>query len=97
MEMDRRFKIIRQNYCSHKQTYVDEYQRIVTCQKCDAKLDPFEVLLSLAHEYTRYHETIEKYEKIIKELEEKYKELLRQERNAKARIRRLNKKNSEGR
>ncbi len=55
---------VRKTYdsCKHDKCFVDEGTRLVTCQNCSAKMDPFDVLLQLAHKQRRWLEDIDSWE-----------------------------------
>lgn len=59
--------------CEHKSTYIDKDKRIVTCQKCDAVLDPITVLWNLAN----YGMNLDTRLAVIREHEEKEREAVK--------------------
>lgn len=77
-------------YCRHRGAFVDISAREVTCQQCDADLDPIEVLNQLAHEEMTLIWSREELVKLGKERDElKRDELKREIANLKAQKRRL--------
>lgn len=82
----------RGKYCSHLSVLVNGEQRRVTCQSCDADLDPIAVVLSFAHEWERYETSINANKGEAKRRFEALEEVKRQETNAKSRLRGLRKK-----
>ena len=83
-------RVKRRDYagCQHHQTLVSEELRRVTCADCGELLDPVEVILLWAREWSRYADAV-KYLRM--EEEHKRRELahlLRRMRNVRATIRR---------
>ena len=83
------FQVKRSGHCGHYQKTVDRDKRAVTCRKCDAVLDPIAVLLDLAHGWERYAFAFDAAKQKTQQAHDRLDEVLRQERNAKARLRRL--------
>ena len=50
---------------------VDDTLAEVTCGKCQAKLNPMFVLKQLAHQETRWHESMRRYQGEMKRLDER--------------------------
>jgi Zn finger protein HypA/HybF involved in hydrogenase expression len=50
---------------------VSEAEAEVTCGHCKAKLNPTWVLVRLAHQETKYHETAKRYQEEMKRLSER--------------------------
>jgi hypothetical protein len=48
--------------CRHKSVFVEEAKRQVTCQKCGAILDAFEVLLEFANKQRRWLDELDEWE-----------------------------------
>jgi hypothetical protein len=77
------------DYCGHKFADIDRNKRTLTCRKCGAYLDPFNFLNGLAHEYDLYAVPLARVQKQLDETSAKLEETKRQERNARARLKRL--------
>lgn len=75
-------------WCSHQHAIINGPMRRLRCRDCEADLDPFDYLFKLTHEPQRWvtarREAKHRADKALRRLED----LLRQERNAKARQRR---------
>lgn len=80
--------------CSHTQTIVDEDRRRVTCKNCSSVLDAFAVLLRFARREYRYTERLAQLRKDLDKVCESLTEARRKERNARARLKRLESKTS---
>jgi len=78
--------------CAHKHTMVNADQRIVTCEKCGAELDPIAVLDDLAREFWRYQGPLQIVESKLRKAQQKLDDTTREERNARARLKRLQRK-----
>lgn len=85
----RRRPVVRKRYCRHLRTELEETSRRVYCADCEEELDAFDVLVTLAHEFERYESARDEAKRLAKQARKGLDELLRQERNAKARLRRL--------
>src|ERR1035438_4444385 len=48
--------------CRHIAVFVDPEMRVVTCQNCRAALDPFQVVLEMAHKERRWLYDLEEWE-----------------------------------
>lgn len=86
-----RVTLKRSGWCRHKPCTIDSDRRKITCNACEAQLDPFDVLLAVARDLDQYKASRAMYEKDAKRAFNRLEELKRQERNAKARLRRLSK------
>lgn len=75
-------------YCRHYQLYVVEKYRHLECRKCGAIIDPFDFLFSWACEDYHLDANRKHLKKECRRLSDGLKELKRQERNIKARIKR---------
>ena len=56
--------------CNHRPATLDTQDRTVTCMKCDAKLDAFDVLLSIASKWDRQRWTIRQEKQLDKDIAE---------------------------
>lgn len=74
--------------CRHWRTWIDGPQRRVTCRDCEAELDPYEVLEKLARAHASLIATARRYRAEIQTTSKSLAKLERQERNAKARVKR---------
>lgn len=82
----------RGEYCHHPSIFVNEHNRQCCCQKCGAIIELFDYLLDLAKKRTRMAGDVKALRHEEKYRRENIEKLIRIEKNAKARIRRLNKK-----
>jgi len=78
-------------WCFHERYVVNQQQRSVTCCACQAKLDPFEIVLQQSNK-TRMREDTDK---LIREGRETLKRLHDDERKTKARLRNARKKDAD--
>lgn len=76
------------HHCHHRAYYVNEAERVVKCQKCGALVDPFTVLLSIAHKETNLANSLRYLRDEERQRRKNIEKLAQIERNAKARIRR---------
>lgn len=84
-----RLTIVRRGMtCRHFSTLVDPNMRTVECEKCGAELDPFEVV----HQYALGERAHAWAKETIGDLRKSIHELKRLERNAKVRLKRLERK-----
>lgn len=74
--------------CKHPRLGVDAKTRGVSCQDCDAVVDPVDALLKLAERWDRYRGSILSHRKEIGRLQKQLDDLKRQVKNAKAQLRR---------
>lgn len=75
--------------CAHRLAWLNHEQRELRCRNCDALLDPFDFLVKLANDADHWVKTRKKAERQAHEAKARLEDLLRQEKNARARIRRL--------
>lgn len=81
----------RQPWCRHKRVRLTEARRVY-CRDCKREVPAFDVLDDLAHDWERYMHTREDAQARSKTAQANLTELLRLERNAKARVRAAGKK-----
>jgi hypothetical protein len=77
--------------CSHwrQGVLLNEEQRTVHCNKCDASLDPFDALMALAKEHDRIRSDFGEARKAERETRTRIEVLRRLENNMRARLKRL--------
>lgn len=74
--------------CFHPGVFVNESERQVRCRRCDAVLDPFDYLLSIALREVQLADTVDYLRREEKQRRQNIEKLIQIERNAKSRIRR---------
>lgn len=75
--------------CLHRNVKLDRDAHRVFCRACDAEVDPFAVLLRLASDWERYAAHRKEARRRAVAASERLTEILRLERNARARLGRL--------
>lgn len=78
--------------CRHKRTWIDTGARKLTCRDCDVEVDPIDVLSMLAGDREFYVNQARYLRRDVKRVTAELRELERQERNAKSRIRNARKR-----
>lgn len=82
--------------CSFHPGYtVNEKERTVKCRRCGALVDPFDALMLVAKKETRLADNVEALRLEERERRQRIDKLNTIERNAKARIKRAEKKNND--
>jgi hypothetical protein len=81
--------------CRHRHSVVDQRARTVECDDCGAVLDPVQTLWTLATDHSMFVYELSQAKKSLAEARDRLEDTLRQERNARARLQRLQKKLSE--
>lgn len=76
------------NSCTHDRIELSVYERVVTCAKCSAVLDPFEALLRISHHWERWDTSRKQAASRAADAQKKLDDLLRQIANARATLRR---------
>lgn len=76
-------------YCSHKHIALDEELHRVICRDCDREVDPFKYLMRLARDWEGYARFRKEAIRRAHEARERLEEILRLERNARARLKRI--------
>jgi hypothetical protein len=79
-------------YCIHQRVYIVKDDRQLRCQSCDAIVDLFDYLWDMANKRVRFKDNLASLRNKCHEVEYVLKDLERQERNARARLKRLNAK-----
>lgn len=82
----------REEHCPHKRITLHEESRIVQCRDCGRRIDPFDVLVRYSSDWDRIVRWRKEAERRRKLAGERLDELLRLERNARGRVRRLDPK-----
>ena len=75
--------------CLHRKTRLDRDAHRLYCHECDAEVDPFAFLVRLAGEWGRWVTHRKEAERRAKAAHERLEETLRLERNARARLKKL--------
>lgn len=79
-------------FCSHSAVWVNQKARTVKCRRCDALLDPFNYILTLCDQESKYVENVKHLRREEKQRRQNIEKLIQIERNAKARIRKAGNK-----
>lgn len=75
--------------CGHHQILLDQGRRMIECSKCGQVIDPFEYLLDWAYGDRNLNYIRSRIREEIKEIHPILEELKKDERNTRARIKRL--------
>lgn len=75
------------DFCLHPGFTINEHDRQVKCKKCDAVIDPFELLMQIAKRETHLANDVSMLRKEEKQRRLNIDKLIKIERNAKSRIR----------
>jgi hypothetical protein len=81
--------IKREKICLHKYVEVDIDEHELRCTQCDARIDPFEFVLSLAHEERNQIWTLKELKKQVEIFKKEKDQLQKDVANLKAQKRRL--------
>lgn len=76
-------------YCAHRKVKLDRELNRVLCRECDAEIDPFKFLLRLTGDWSYWVDAREAAHKRAVAAQARLDETLRLERNARARVKRL--------
>ncbi|AXF75415.1 hypothetical protein LU604_10805 [Erwinia tracheiphila] len=79
-------------FCSHVAVWVNRQERTVRCRRCDTFLDPFNYILTLCDQESKYVESVKYLRQEEKQRRQNIEKLIQIERNAKARIRKAGNK-----
>ena len=79
------------SFCRHMHVVVCEKTRMLECEKCQTMLDPFDYLWQWANKDRNLSWTRDALEKDIESLSTELKEMKRDERNTRSRLKRLDK------
>lgn len=74
--------------CFHPGVWVNEKERQIRCRRCDAVLDPFDYLLSIARKEVQLADDVSYLRREEKQRRQNIEKLIQIEKNAKSRIRR---------
>lgn len=77
-----------ESWCSHRKVRLDDEKHRVFCRDCGREVDPYDVLLHLAHDWSIWVSARKEAERRAKVASDNLRELLRLEANAKARKKR---------
>jgi ferritin-like metal-binding protein YciE len=85
------YRIKARGTCSHygQTRMLDAASRKITCKACNQELDAFECMLEMTKHYDRVTSRLQEIERKTKEAHERLEEVLRVERNARSRVKRL--------
>ncbi len=83
------FKPVHTGHCRHRPATIDVEKRRLTCDKCGASLDPFDFLAGLSHDFDLYTVPLARLKRELEQTAAKLEETKRKERNARARLKRL--------
>jgi hypothetical protein len=89
---DTPIRSVQSSWCSHTNVTIDSNKRTLTCRKCKADVDPFAYLVGLSRDWDRYAFPLERVKKELHATHDKLADTKRQERNARARLKRLEKR-----
>lgn len=81
--------------CRHKQVELDVVGRVIRCKECEQVIDPIDWIETLSREWERYVYRWRSARAKCEGIEKAVEELERVEKNARARLRRLNGKLAE--
>ncbi|MBU0516739.1 MAG: hypothetical protein KJ621_18440 [Proteobacteria bacterium] len=89
-----KLRVKRRSYddCEHLPAELDPRLRTVRCLKCGLFLDPMQVLIELVNKHHPYWVNLQRAENEFKRLQKDLVEVRRELRNAKARLRRVQRK-----
>lgn len=76
-------------FCAHRKARINAGMRRLTCRECDAALDPFDFLVKLSTDAQQWVSTRREIEQRARAAKIRLEDLLRQERNARNRLKRL--------
>ncbi|ENC8478485.1 hypothetical protein ABK514_000708 [Escherichia coli] len=74
--------------CLHSTVWVNEKDRTLRCRKCETLIEPFDFLMTLCDQESRYMENVKYLRREEKQRRQNIEKLIQIEKNAKARIRR---------
>lgn len=79
-------------FCHHDIAWVNEKERQIRCRRCEAILDPFDYMLSIANQDAQLADTVKYLRREEKQRRQNIEKLIQIERNAKSRIRKAGNK-----
>ncbi|WP_368843058.1 hypothetical protein [Klebsiella variicola] len=74
--------------CLHSTVWVNEKERTLRCRKCETLIEPFDFLMTLCDQESRYMESVKYLRREEKQRRQNIEKLIQIEKNAKSRIRR---------
>ena len=74
--------------CLHSAVSINGKERTLRCRKCETLIDPFEYLMTLCDQESRYWESVKYLLREEKQRRQNIEKLIQIEKNAKSRIRR---------
>lgn len=74
--------------CLHSTVSVNEKDRTLRCRKCETLIEPFDFLMTLCDQESRYMENVKYLRREEKQRRQNIEKLIQIEKNAKSRIRR---------
>ncbi len=74
--------------CLHTTVWVNEKDRTLRCRKCETLIEPFDFLMTLCDQESRYMENVKYLRREEKQRRQNIEKLIQIEKNAKSRIRR---------
>ncbi|WP_430690892.1 hypothetical protein [Klebsiella quasipneumoniae] len=74
--------------CLHSTVRVNEKDRTLRCRKCETLIEPFDFLMTLCDQESRYMESVKYLRREEKQRRQNIEKLIQIEKNAKSRIRR---------
>ncbi|MDH1969527.1 hypothetical protein N5J30_02405 [Klebsiella michiganensis] len=74
--------------CLHSTVWVNEKDRTLRCRKCETSIEPFDFLMTLCDQESRYMESVKYLRREEKQRRQNIEKLIQIEKNAKSRIRR---------
>lgn len=78
--------------CLHSAVLVNERDRTLRCRKCETLIEPFDFLMTLCDQESRYMESVKYLRREEKQRRQNIEKLIQIEKNAKSRIRRAGNK-----
>ncbi|HDT5935382.1 TPA: hypothetical protein QHC26_005312 [Enterobacter kobei] len=78
--------------CLHSAVWVNEKGRTLRCRKCETLIEPFDFLMTLCDQESRYMESVKYLRREEKQRRQNIEKLIQIEKNAKSRIRRAGNK-----
>ena len=74
--------------CLHSAVSINGKERTLRCRKCETLIDPFDYLMTLCDQESRYWENVKYLRREEKQRRQNIEKLIQIEKNAKSRIRR---------
>lgn len=78
--------------CMHDKVWVSEKDRTLRCRRCETLIEPFDFLMTLCDQESRYTENVKQLRREEKQRRQNIEKLIQIEKNAKSRIRRTGEK-----